>query len=128
MSVGAHKQGPLDDSEWQIIKTHPELGVTIARRAGNLKDEEAPILHHHERMDGSGYPAATAGEAIPLPARTVAIADTYDVLTSDHPYRKARSQDEALRLVRDEAGAHLDEAVLAALFRVVAPGRAPEAL
>lgn len=121
-----HKPGPLDESEWQIIKTHPELGVTIARRAGHLKDEEAPILHHHERMDGSGYPAAIAGEAIPLPARIVAVADTYDVLTSDRPYRKARSQDEALRLVRDEAGTHLDEAVVDALFRVVVPSRAPE--
>lgn len=116
-----HKPGPLDEDEWRIIKTHPELGVTIARRAGHLRDEEGPILHHHERMDGSGYPAAIAGEAIPLLARIVAVADTYDVLTSDRPYRKARSRDEALRLVQDEAGPHLDVAVVAALFKVVVP-------
>jgi HD-GYP domain-containing protein (c-di-GMP phosphodiesterase class II) len=109
----------LDESEWALIKMHPELGRAILARTGRLKRERLGVLYHHERMDGSGYPRGLAGEAIPIEARIVAVADTYDVLTSDRPYRKARGVHQARRVLREEAGSHLDPAVVAALLRVL---------
>ena len=111
-----HKQGPLDESEWTVMKTHPEIGLTILGRAGHFKRELLAVLYHHERIDGSGYPHGLVADAIPLEARIVAVADTYDVLTSDRPYRKARSVSDALCVVRNEAGSHLDHKVVNALL------------
>jgi putative two-component system response regulator len=98
------------------MKTHPEIGVSILGRAGHFKRELLAVLYHHERMDGSGYPHGLSGGAIPIEARIVAVADTYDVLTSDRPYRKARSAADARSVVQQEAGAHLDPKVVAALL------------
>ena len=78
------------------------------------------VLYHHERMDGSGYPHGLAAAEIPIEARIVAVADTYDVLTSDRPYRHAFTQVEALRRILDEAGPHLDPRVVDALLQVPA--------
>ena len=78
------------------------------------------VLYHHERMDGSGYPHGLAAAEIPIEARIVAVADTYDVLTSDRPYRQAFTQVEALRRILDEAGPHLDPRVVDALLQVPA--------
>jgi hypothetical protein len=111
-----HKQGPLDASEWAVMKTHPEIGLNILHRAGTFKRELLAVLHHHERIDGSGYPHGLLGDAIPIEARIVAVADTYDVLTSDRPYRKARSGSEARAILEREAGAHLDRTVVDALL------------
>jgi HD-GYP domain-containing protein (c-di-GMP phosphodiesterase class II) len=113
------KHYSLDAGEWSLIKKHPELGLAILGHAGTLKRELLGVLYHHERMDGSGYPRGLVGGAIPIEARIVAVADTYDVLTSDRPYRKARSLVEARRVVGQESGAHLDPHVVAALFRVI---------
>jgi HD-GYP domain-containing protein (c-di-GMP phosphodiesterase class II) len=111
-----HKQGPLDAAEWSVMRTHPEIGLTILHRAGRFNRELLAVLHHHERMDGSGYPHGLRGEAIPIEARIVAVADTYDVLTSDRPYRKARSAVEARTIVQQQAGDHLDRRVVDALL------------
>ena len=113
------KHDPLDDSEWRLMKTHPELGLTILEWAGHLERELLAVLYHHERMDGSGYPRGLVAEAIPIEARIVAVADTYDVLTSDRPYRRARSVDEARRVLHQEAGKHLDRHVVRALLKVL---------
>lgn len=113
------KPGALDDEEWKIIKRHPELGVEILKRLPTLRHEAEVVAAHHERIDGSGYPAALKGAEIPLEARIVAVADTYDVLVSDRPYRKARGRAEAIRIVREESGTHLDRAVVEALLRVL---------
>jgi HD-GYP domain-containing protein (c-di-GMP phosphodiesterase class II) len=113
------KHYSLDDSEWALIKKHPELGLAILGHAGTFKRELLGVLYHHERMDGSGYPRGLVAEAIPIEARIVAVADTYDVLTSDRPYRKARSLVEARRVVRQESGKRLDPHVVGALFRVI---------
>jgi HD-GYP domain-containing protein (c-di-GMP phosphodiesterase class II) len=112
-----HKAGPLTEDDWRTMKTHPEIGVNILRRAGQFKRELLAVLYHHERIDGSGYPHGLVGDAIPIEARIVAVADTYDVLTSDRPYRKARSKSEARAIVREEAGAHLDAWAVHALMR-----------
>jgi hypothetical protein len=113
------KQGPLDESESAVMKAHPEIGVTILRRGGHFKRELLGVLYHHERMDGSGYPHGLVAEAIPIEARIVAVADTYDVLTTDRPYRHARAEKEARQVVQDEAGSHLDRRVVAALMRAL---------
>jgi HD-GYP domain-containing protein (c-di-GMP phosphodiesterase class II) len=113
------KHNSLNDEEWALVKTHPELGSAILASAGGFTRELLGVLYHHERMDGSGYPRGLAREAIPIEARIVAVADTFDVLTSDRPYRKARGVHEARRVLREEAGRHLDPVVVAALLRAL---------
>jgi len=112
-----HKHDPLDDSEWQLMRTHPEVGLKILEWAGNFERALLAVLYHHERMDGSGYPHGLAGDAIPIEARVVAVADMYDVLTSDRPYQRARSEREARGVLEQAAGPHLDPAVVSALLR-----------
>jgi hypothetical protein len=113
------KQGPLDESESTIMKTHPEIGVGILKRGGHFKRELLGVLYHHERMDGSGYPHGLQADAIPIEARIVAVADTYDVLTTDRPYRQACGGREARRIVEEEAGTHLDPRVVIALMQAL---------
>jgi len=117
------KNGTLTESEWRIMKTHPELGLAILGETGRFTREMLAILYHHERMDGSGYPHGLIAAEIPIEARIVAVADTYDVLTSDRPYRSAFNQSEALRRIIDEAGPHLDPYVVDALVRTLLTGR-----
>jgi HD-GYP domain-containing protein (c-di-GMP phosphodiesterase class II) len=113
------KDAPLTDSEWRVMRTHPELGVVILGATGRFTRELLAVLYHHERMDGSGYPQGLVAAEIPIEARIVAVADTYDVLTSDRPYRYAFNQIEALSRIFDEAGAHLDPYVVDALVRTL---------
>lgn len=104
------KPGKLDADEWTIMQTHAALGAAI------LGDSHSPMLQmartvaltHHEKWDGSGYPHGLAGEAIPLVGRVVAIADVFDALTSERPYKRAWSIDEALALLHEQAGKHFD--------------------
>jgi HD-GYP domain-containing protein (c-di-GMP phosphodiesterase class II) len=114
-----HKHDPLDDSEWKLMKTHPEVGLKILQWAGNVERALLAVLYHHERMDGTGYPHGLVGDAIPIEARVVAVADMYDVLTSDRPYRRAQNEKEARRVLEDAAGPHLDPVVVSALLRSI---------
>ncbi|HXB03570.1 MAG TPA: HD-GYP domain-containing protein, partial [Candidatus Angelobacter sp.] len=114
-----HKHDPLDDSEWKLMKTHPEVGLKILQWAGNVERALLAVLYHHERMDGTGYPHGLVGDAIPIEARVVAVADMYDVLTSDRPYRRAQNEREARRVLEDAAGPHLDPVVVSALLRSI---------
>jgi hypothetical protein len=120
------KQGPLTDAEYEIIKLHAGDGADMAEV---LHDEQltAMVRHHHERLDGSGYPDRLAGEAIPLGARVLSVADTFDSITANRPYRPARSHKEALDILRKEAGTQLDPAVVRA-FCGYYSGRRPLAL
>jgi HD-GYP domain-containing protein (c-di-GMP phosphodiesterase class II) len=111
------KPGALDPAEWTVIKRHPELGHEILSRVPSLRREAAIVIAHHERIDGSGYPRGLRGEQIPLEARIVAIADTYDVLISDRPYRKAFGREHAIKILREECGTHLWEPAVRALLR-----------
>ncbi len=113
------KHGPLDEIESAVMKTHPEIGVSILGRGGHFERELLAVLYHHERMDGSGYPHGLYAEAIPIEARIVAVADTFDVLTSDRPYRQGCDDVEAVRVIQGEAENHLDRRVVAALIRVL---------
>jgi HD-GYP domain-containing protein (c-di-GMP phosphodiesterase class II) len=114
------KPGPLTPDEWVTIKLHPQKGRDILRRVNRLSRESEIVIAHHERIDGAGYPRGLRGEDIPLEARIVAVADTYDVLVSNRPYRKARGQDQAIRILREESGTHLWPPAVEALLRSLA--------
>jgi putative two-component system response regulator len=104
------KPGKLEPQEWEIMKTHSQIGADIL--AGDdselLSMARDIALTHHEKWDGSGYPNALQGEDIPLVGRIVALADVFDALTSDRPYKKAWSVDDALELIREQSGRHFD--------------------
>ena len=110
------KPGRLDDWEFEIIKQHPVDSAAMVR---DLDDAEitAMVRHHHERLDGTGYPDRLAGEEIPLGARIIAVADTFDAMTSSRPYRAACRHKKALDVLAKEAGAQLDPAPVAAFMR-----------
>ena len=102
-----HKQGALTDGELKVLQRHPVQGATMVSAFGD--DELTAIVrHHHERLDGAGYPDRLAGDAIPLGARIIAVADTFDAITSTRPYRQAHAHKEALDILTDEAGTQLD--------------------
>lgn len=104
------KPGKLDASEWEIMKTHPLIGAEILRGHDSDLMHLAHLiaLNHHEKWDGSGYPAGLKGEDIPLVARIVALADVFDALTTARPYKSAWSVDDALGYIRDQSGCHFD--------------------
>jgi putative nucleotidyltransferase with HDIG domain len=121
-----HKPGPLTDHEFAVIKRHPADGASMA---DSLRDPAltAMIRHHHERLDGSGYPDGLRGEEIPLGARIIAVTDTFDAITSKRPYRPARPHKHAINILREEAGTKLDADVVRAFCAHYA-GRAPIAM
>ena len=102
------KPGPLTPDEWQVMRRHPLTGAHIVAPLDFFSEAAVIVRHHHERYDGSGYPDGLQGEAIPLGARIVAIADVYDALTSDRPYRRGLPADGAIQRLKDEAGRTLD--------------------
>lgn len=104
------KRGRLDDDEWQVMRTHPEIGGEIIGTDDSelLAMARVIALTHHEKWNGSGYPGGLEGEAIPRVSRIVAIADVFDALTSPRPYKQAWSIDDAVALLREEAGVHFD--------------------
>jgi diguanylate cyclase (GGDEF)-like protein len=114
------KPGPLTDEEWADMRRHPELGARILEHA-NLRDISAWVLAHHERVDGRGYPLGLAGEAIPLEARILAVADAYEAMTADRPYRAALPRDAARAELLACAGTQFDPAVVDAFLRALAP-------
>ncbi len=116
------KNGKLTDEEYAIIKRHPQIGAEIIRPIHFLKDIIPIILYHHERFDGSGYPSGFKGEEIPLSARIMAIADVYQALVSDRPYRKAYSEKEALDIVREGSGTQFDPEIVKVFIDITRPG------
>ena len=97
-----NKPGPLSRGEWDVMQRHPELGVKIVGPIGFSGAATGVILCHHEHWDGSGYPHGLAREQIPVTARAFAVADAYDAMTSDRPYRPAVSHEEAVDVIKAE--------------------------
>ena len=106
------KPGPLSSEEWQTVVQHPRIGQEILNRVAAVKDAAAIILHHHERYSGHGYPHGLRGSDIPLGARIVAIADAYDAMLRDRPYRAAIGHDAAVAELRAQAGTQFDPALV----------------
>jgi len=113
------KKGAPDHDEWTLVRNHPMVGSQIVAPFEFFAGGAAVIRHHHERWDGSGYPDGLAGTAIPLGARIVAVADVFDALTSDRPYRSALPRDTALAYLGEEAGRTLDADVVAVFLDLV---------
>jgi len=116
------KQGKLDAEEWAIMKKHVAIGANIIgeHERGVLAMAHRIALSHHEKWDGSGYPSGLAGNAIPLEGRIVAVADVFDALTSDRPYKKAWPVERAFAYLREHRGEHFDPA-LVDLFLTLVP-------
>lgn len=109
------KPGPLNDEEWEIMKTHPEIGAQIIQTQIDLVQEckllrmaKKIALSHHEKWDGTGYPNGLIGERIPIEGRIVAIADVFDTLTSAKPYKQAWSVEAATAHIAEQSGKHFD--------------------
>lgn len=102
------KDGPLTAEEWVIMRQHPVLAHTLLSRVPYLRQALDIPYSHHEKWDGSGYPRGLKGEQIPLGARIFALADVYDALSNDRPYRKALPKQEALQYIREQRGQHFD--------------------
>jgi HD-GYP domain-containing protein (c-di-GMP phosphodiesterase class II) len=113
-----NKPGKLDEEDWRLIKQHPEQGAKILSAIPFLDRALDVVRHHHERWDGTGYPAGLSGEEIPLWARIFAVVDTVDAITSDRPYRPARSLDAALDELREGAGTQFDPICVEAFERL----------
>lgn len=114
-----HKKGKLTKKEYETIKKHPEMGAEIIRNVHFLNGVVPIVLYHHERFDGLGYTSGLKGEEIPLGARIVAVADVYQALVSDRPYRKAYSKQEGLKIIKEGAGTQFDPAVVKAFLAIM---------
>lgn len=114
------KPAALSDAEWVVMKRHPEHGARIISQIPFLEDVSRIVRHHHERWDGKGYPDGIGGEAIPLGARIFAVADSFDAMTSDRPYRRAMSVKDARVEVARCRGTQFDPDVVDAFVRVPA--------
>jgi putative nucleotidyltransferase with HDIG domain len=115
-----HKPGPLDDEEWEVMKRHPLVSEHILSGVGVSPIVLQIARSSHERFDGTGYPDRLAGERIPLPARIVLVADAFDAITSDRPYRTGRPGPAALEEVRANAGTQFCPRVVEALEEIFA--------
>ena len=122
------KPGPLTDDERTVMRTHPLIGVQIVAPMRRVLDTDTVevIRHHHERFDGTGYPDGKAGDEIPLSARIFSVLDSYDAMTTDRPYRKAMSLDEALTRLRGEAGRQFDPDVVKEFETLIQSIQSPE--
>ena len=113
------KAGPLDEDEWAVMRTHPEIGEKMLKDVEFLKPALPIVKHHHERWDGSGYPDRLTADDIPLGARIVAVCDSFDAMTSDRPYRRALPMNLATQELLDGAGTQFDPTCVALLVEVV---------
>jgi diguanylate cyclase (GGDEF)-like protein/PAS domain S-box-containing protein len=117
------KPGKLNDEEWEIMRMHPEKGYRIAIVSPDLKDIADLILKHHERWDGSGYPLGLKGEDIPMECRILSVIDSFDAMTSERPYNKPRSKEEAVQEIKRCAGTQFDPDIVDLFVEVIDEGK-----
>ena len=113
------KRSSLTCGEMKLVREHAAIGKAILERVPQMDIVLPAVLHHHERWDGQGYPDGLVGEHIPMLARILAVADAYDAMTSDRPYRKALLPEEAARELRKNAGVQFDAEVVEAFLNAV---------
>jgi hypothetical protein len=114
------KESRLTEAEWAIMKTHPERGAELLAKYPDFLQGVSIIRHHHERWDGDGYPHRLAASDIPFGARVIAVCDSYDAMTSDRPYRRGMSPDQAAEILREGRGQQWDPQVVDAFLRTIA--------
>jgi putative two-component system response regulator len=114
-----HKQGRLTEEEWAIMRQHPQFAYDLLSTTEYLREALEIPYFHHERWDGSGYPQGLKGEDIPLAARIFAVADVWDAVTSNRPYRPAWSREHALSYIREQSGKDFDPRVVETFFKVM---------
>jgi len=120
-----HKLEKLTNEEWEEIKLHPTISANILKPLGFLDGGIPIIQHHHERYDGSGYPEGLKIDSIPLGARIIAVADAFDAMTSERPYRKAKSKDEAIAELKKNTGSQFDPIIVKAFLEVLEKEKHP---
>ena len=113
------KPGPLDDEEWKVIRTHPELGERILEPIDRLADVRPIVRHCHEHYDGSGYPDKIKGDEIPIESRIILVVDAFDAMTTDRPYRKALPIEVACARLRESSGRQFDPEIVSAFLRTL---------
>jgi len=115
------KPGKFDPEEWEIMKTHVEIGAEIlsTHPADIIQMAHTIVMTHHEKWDGSGYPNGLKGEDIPLEGRIAAVADVFDALTSVRPYKNAWEVEDAVKFIKDEAGSHFDPMIASAFIDIL---------
>ncbi len=116
------KPAKLDPDERLIIETHPVVGAKLLANVPAMEEVTRCVLHHHERLDGCGYPDKLLGDAIPLGSRVIAIADTFDAMTTDRPYRRGLSVESAVAELKRVAGTQLDAALVGTFLALIARG------
>jgi HAMP domain-containing protein len=119
------KNGKLTNEEREVIQSHPEEGVRILEPVPAMEPILPMVLHHHEAWDGSGYPLGLAGEDIPLEARIMAVADQFDALSSDRPYRKGLGLERTLDYLREQSGRGLDPRIVRVFIELLEAGELP---
>jgi putative two-component system response regulator len=120
------KSGPLDPAEFAVMQQHPVIGDSLCRELRLLEDVRPIVRHHHERLDGTGYPDHLSGDRIPLLAQIMSIVDAYDAMTTGRPYRLAMAPDHARHELREDAARGWKSATLVEDFVSITLGPRPE--
>ncbi len=113
-----NKPGRLDNQEFDLMKKHPEYGWAVLRILPGLELASLYVLHHHERVDGKGYPGGLQGNEIPIGARIVCVIDAFDAMVSSRPYRRGLPPEEAIRRLHQDSGTQFDSAVVNAFVPI----------
>ncbi len=113
------KKDKLTQEEQAMIRLHPNRGADIIGNIKQFKDVTPGVKHHHERFDGSGYPDGLKGKDIPLFARIILVADSFDAMTSDRPYRKGLSREKGIEEIKKGSGTQFDPEIVSAFLKVV---------
>lgn len=118
-----NKPGSLSDEEYDVIKSHPVIGANIIKDVNFLKGVVDIVKYHHEHYDGSGYPEGLKGDKIPLDAAIISVADAYDAMCSDRPYRKAMPKEKAMSILREEKGKQFNPKVVDVFLKILSSQR-----